>query len=306
MRKTASIEIFGVLNKGSWRKSANRMNSESYFMNKNAQSLSISLEEKLSEVADTYKISRDPSNYLLIPARANSVGRLNANLDGWTWEETIGFRPQYGCKTYATYNSKPHFVDHQAGRYEVARGLVLDSHLNMDNEASREVQEETFKSIGMVPTKDVFVETIIAMDQTKDPMLAEAYKNGSINTFSMGADVESTTCNICDNVAATTFQFCSHIREKYAKREYKMADGSMRLAGELCNGTVFQELSVVSDPADITATIQDGLLNISKAASRRLSNREVQELVSFTVKYAKVIPSYLADNINELLTSSNR
>lgn len=304
-RKNSALDIFGVLNKGSWRKSANCAGSESYYMNKVAQDLSINLEEKLSEVADTYKISRDPSDYLLIPARANSVGRLNANKDGWTFEETIAFRPELGCRTYSTYILKPHFVEHQASRFEVSRGLILDAHLNVDNDATPEVQEEVMKTIGMVPKKDVFVETIIAVDQTKDPVLAKAYKSGAISTFSMGADVCSTTCNICGNVAQTTFDFCNHVRDKYSSREYRMDDGSMRLAGELCNGTVFQELSVVSDPADKSATIQDGLLSIYKAASStKLSSKDLQELVTFTAKYGNRMPSYLAKVIDGILTSN--
>jgi len=303
--KNSSLSIFGIMNGGSWRKSANRFSVESYYMNKVAQDLTINLEERLSEVAGAYKISRDPSDYLLIPARANSVGRLNANLDGWTFDEIVEFRPVFGCRTYATYISKPHFVEHQASRYEVSRGFVLDAHLNADNDASPEVQEEVMRTIGMVPKKDVFVETIIAMDQTKDPVLADAYKSGSISTFSMGADVESTTCNICGKVASTTFEFCSHIRDKYSRREYRMADGSMRLGGELCNGTVFQELSVVSDPADKSATVQDGLLSIYKAASKkRLTASETQEVVDFAIKYADRIPSVLVTVINDILTAN--
>lgn len=300
--KRSSLDIFGVLSKGSWKKSASKHKVTSHYMEKISSDLTISLEEKLAEVADAYKISKDPSDYLLIPARANSIGRLNANKDGWTFDEIINFRPEFGCRTYATYNSKPHFVEHQSSRFEVARGFVLDSHLNLDNDASEEVQEEVFRTIGSYPTKDAFVETIIAMDQTKDPALARAYKSGAINTFSMGADVEATTCNICGNVASSTYQFCNHVKDKYSSREYKMDDGTYRIAGELCMGTVFQELSVVSDPADKSATIQEGLLSIQKAASvDHLSDAEIQEIVSFTVRNAKSLPNSLAQIINSLL-----
>ena len=298
-RKISSVEILGFLNKGSWSKSATKR-VQSYYMDSGSD-LSINLEERLDAVADTYKISRDPSDYLLIPARANSIGRFNANLDGWTYEETVAFRPELGCRTYSTYNNKPHFVEHQASRYEVARGMILDSHLNLANSANDDVKRETVEAIGVEPDIDAFTEVIIAVDQTKDAALANAYKSGSISTFSMGADVESTVCNICGNVAMTQWDFCPHIRDKYKKLSYRMADGSHRIAGELCQGTIFQELSVVSDPADKSAVIQDGLLEIAaKAAS--INNSEIQEIVSFTARYAKDIPSSLANVINQFLS----
>ncbi|MDC1299934.1 hypothetical protein N8Z24_00345, partial [bacterium] len=106
--------------------------------------ISINLEERLDAVADFYKISRDPANYLLIPARANSIGRLNANLDGWSYNEIVSFRPDIGCRTYETYNNKPHFVEHNASNFDIARGVIIDAHLNMDNDADDLVRQEVF------------------------------------------------------------------------------------------------------------------------------------------------------------------
>jgi len=307
MRKFAASELLGICFQGNWKKISNIVTS-SYFMN---NATAISLEEVLDSVAESYKISRDPKDYLLIPARANSIGRFNANLDGWTYPETISFRPEFGCRTYATYNNKPHFVEHQSSNYTVARGVILDSHLNLDNDASDDVKREVERTIGMVPDKDAFIEVIVAVDHTKDPMLANAYKTGSITTFSMGADVASTTCSICGNVSNNVWQFCDHIKNKYSGREYKI-DGISRVAGELCNETVFQELSVVSDPADKLAVIQEGLLSpVIKAVSvesvkdlAKLSEKEVKEILSFTAKFAKDIPNTLAKIITSYLARS--
>lgn len=298
MRKTSSAKILGVLNKGSWKKIASgRVNS--FYMD---SASTIDLEKQLDAVADAYKISRDPSDYLLIPARANSIGRFNANLDGWTFDEVVAFRPELGARTYQTYNNKPHFVEHNASRYEVARGVILDSHLNLDNPANDEVKQACLETIGAAPDTDGFVEVIIAVDQTKDPMLAEAYKSGAIDTFSMGADVEDTVCNICGNVAKSTLQFCDHIRNKYSRKVYTMDDGSNRIAGELCRGTIYQELSAVADPADKSAVIQDGLVDILKrATSLDSSDVSIQELVSFTARHAREIPDSLAKLIHQHL-----
>jgi hypothetical protein len=298
-KKISSVEILGFFSKESKRKTANNKIYSYYIDN----DVSINLEEKLDAVADFYKISRDPSNYLLIPARANSVGRFNSNLDGWTFKEISNFRPELGCRTYSTYNNKPHFVEHNSSKFEVARGVILDSHLNLDNDADDFTKEAVLQTIGHEPTKDVFVEVILAVDQSKDPKLAQAYKSGSIKTFSMGADVESTTCNICGNVARSSWDFCPHIIGKHKRSVYKMADGLDRLAGELCNGTIFQELSVVSDPADKTAIIQDNILEIfSKAASEnKLSTSDLSEIASFYIKHAKEFPVSLAKMVNNFL-----
>ena len=296
-KKISSAEILGVLNKGSWNKSASG-NINSYYMDKSG---SIDLEERLDAVSDIYKISRDPSDYLLIPARANSIGRFNANKDGWTFEESVGFRPELGCRTYQTYNNKPHFVEHNASRYEVARGVILDSHMNLDNPATEEVQDECMRTIGSAPSVDAFVEVVLAVDQTKDPALAEAYKTGAIQTFSMGADVADTVCNICGKVATSTWEFCPHIKEKYSDKEYTMADGTIRVAGELCRGTVYQELSAVADPADKSAVIQEGILEVArKAASGQ--DFDLQEIVAFTARHAKDIPESLARVIYQYLS----
>jgi len=300
-KKISSAEILGVLNKGSWNKISSGQ-TESYYMNKSG---SIDLEERLDAVADVYKISRDPSDYLLIPARANSIGRFNANLDGWTFDESVAFRPELGCRTYQTYNNKPHFVEHKASRYEVARGVILDSHLNLDNPADDTVKEACMKAIGLAPDNDVFVEVVLAVDQTKDPSLASAYKSGAIKTFSMGADVADTVCNVCGNVATTTWEFCDHIRNKYSNREYKMDDGTLRVAGELCRGTVYQELSAVADPADKSAVIQEGILEIArKAASGK--DPDLQEIISFTARHAKDIPDSLASVIYNYLSEKGK
>jgi len=300
-KKVSSLEILGVLSQGqtTWNKTAASRTTSHYMENK----LAINLEERLDVVADTYKISRDASDYLLIPARANSIGRYNANMDGWEFDEIHSFRPTLGLRTYSTYVNKPHFVEHNATEPSVARGFILDAHLNLSNEADELVKQAVMQTIGIEPKTDAFVEVILAVDQTKDPVLAKAYKSGAIKTFSMGADVEDTVCNVCGNVATTTFEFCSCVVSKYARMPVRMEDGTIRVATELCRGTVFQELSAVADPADKSAVIQDGILEIAKAASISITANDLQEIVSFTAKYANEITESVAKVFLQSLTN---
>jgi len=254
----------------------------------------INIEAALDSVADTYRISRDPDDYLLIPTRANSTDRPNENMDAWRREELLRFDPRIGCRIYQTYLLKPHFVNHNASNFALARGLILDAHYNDANPANDSVKEAVREATGMEPERDEFVETLIAMDTTKDPPLAEAYRNGSVYRFSMGCDVESTECSVCGKIAATTFQFCEHVRGKHSKTAYPLDAGGSRRAFEWCNGTIFAEESAVDDPADVGAEIQDGILQAMARDPRSLTAKDIREITAFVVRHPRDIPEPLA------------
>ena len=113
----------------------------------------------------------------------------------------------------------------------------------------------------------------------------------------MGADVSSTVCSICGKEAATTWQFCDHIKNKYSRKAYKLDNGQRRIAYEVCNDVIFRELSTVDDPADKNALVQDSVFDIHQALSQpqhKLSSKEVYEISSFVAKYAKQIPESVA------------
>jgi len=258
--KTASVELLGSKQGegGAWSKIA-QTRTASYFMDGGS---TIDVEAALDSVADTYQISRDPSNYLFIPARANSADRPNENLDGWKRAELLRFDPLLGRRVYSTYTLKPHFVNHNASRYQMSRGVLLDAHYNDVNTLDEARKNAIKEATGLDRDHDEFAEVLIAVDTTKDPALADAYRNGSVYRFSMGCDVESTECSACGNVASTTLQFCPCVRSKHARKPVKWADGSYKPAFEWCLGTRFAELSAVDDPADKEAEIQDGLLGV--------------------------------------------
>jgi hypothetical protein len=258
--KTASVELLGSKQgaTGAWSKIA-QARIASYFMDGGS---AIDVEAALDSVADTYQISRDPSNYLFIPARANSADRPNENLDGWRREELLRFDPMIGRRVYSTYVLKPHFVNHNASRYQLARGVLLDAHYNDANKFDDDKRAAVKSATGLDRDNDEFTEVLIAVDTTKDPALADAYRNGSVYRFSMGCDVEATECAACGNVASTTLQFCNCVRNKHARRPVRWSDGSLKPTFEWCLGTRFAELSAVDDPADKDAEIQDGLLGI--------------------------------------------
>ncbi len=297
-RKTANLEPLGFEHKGQWSKSASSDKVSSFYMEGGKK---INVEAVLDTVADPYQLSRDPNDYVFIPLRANSADRPNNNMDGWEEDELRRFDNILDTHVYRTYNLKPHFVNHNASDLKLSRGVILDSHLNMQNDADDKVKVAVFDALGKDVDKDVFVELLVGVDSTKDPSLAGAYKNGSVQAFSMGCDVTATMCTACDNIATTDFELCKCVRQKHARIPIRAKDGVMRLAWEKCLGTIFQEISAVDDPADETAMIQDGLLKAASSSMSPLDKQQLQEISNFIIKNASNIPDTVAGILNRAL-----
>jgi len=292
-KKTAVAEILGVSSKGVWKKAAGKRLASVYMDG----GKSLNLEEILDTVADTYIISRDPNDYLLIPARAVTANVPNDNLDFFGDGELKRFNASLGSRVYSTFNFKPHFVNHNAADSRVARGVVVDSSYNDLNDASDPYKKSVYASIGSDPDKEEFVECLIAMDMSKDPALAQAYKNASVDKFSMGCDVSSTTCSVCGKVATTTWDFCEHVRSKHSGREYDVGNGLRRRAFEICNDVIFAELSCVDEPADKSAVVQDGLISVGDY------NPNLSLIASYVANNPRAIDEQLAGIFNKILSN---
>lgn len=296
-KKIAKSDIIGSLNyKGEVSsKTASFAKYESIYLDGGK---SINIEAILDTVSDVYNVSRNPNDYLLVPARAVSANYHNENLDFFSDDELVRFDPKLGRKVYSTFTLCPSFVNHNAENYKLSRGVIIDSHLNDVNPASDIIKEAVYNSIGIEPDNDVFTECLVALDSTKDPALVNGFKTGSIDAFSMGADVESTTCNICGKTAATTFQLCPHIRSKFSRKKYQMPDGSLRVAFEVCNGTIFRELSTVDDPADKNALVQEGLLDFQMS---KMSSNEIADISRYVINNIGRMPNSVAKALCQAL-----
>lgn len=295
--KIARIEPLGFLHKRAWTKANSK--TASMFMEDGI----LDIERSLDVVADTYRISRNPDDYLLVPARAVSADRFNANRDAFAEDELLRFDPELGRRVYQSFDLKPHFVNHQSSIPAVARGCVIDVHYNNVNDADDYVKQAIYQDAAKEALTDNFVELLLAVDMTKDPTLAAGYKSGAVKEFSMGADVSSTVCNVCNNEAFSEFQFCKCVKSKFSGRKYKLNDGREVEAGEWCNGTRYAEISAVDDPADKSAEIQEGLLEISERQPQKLSARELKVVVAYMVRNAKTMPGPLVTLINQRLAS---
>lgn len=220
----------------------------------------INLQDTLNLVAETYEISKNPTDYIFVVARAVSAelpGTPNPNENGdtFTRDELLRFEAKLGRRVYKTFDLKPNQVNHRADNPKTARGLILDSSYNDTN------------------PQDQYVECLLAIDASKDPVYAQGIRSGAIDAFSMGCVAEYTVCSICANKATSKWEFCKHIaRNKMRKFEGK-------LAYEICGGVVFEELSAVDQPADPRALTQE-VLAISAGKEELAAESELLALKS--------------------------
>lgn len=305
-KKIASAEVIGVSYKGNWSRVASKRYSSIYM---DSDKSTINMEAALDSVADVYAISRNPNDYLLIPVRANSADRPNENLDGFQSDELLRFEPRLSRKVFETYVLKPHFVNHNSENFILSRGVVLDSFYNDINSIDDQTKQAIFDNTGKEVEKDEFVEALIAVDTTKDPILAEAYKSGSVYRFSMGCDVDGTVCSACDNVATNIFEFCDHIRNKMLRQKVKNKFGKLVVPFEWCIGTIFAELSAVDDPADKSAEVQEGILSISEVVNRlnfqaknKSNGINIQEIAEYMIKNSMHMPDSLIRLVNDSIS----
>jgi hypothetical protein len=290
---------------GSWEgadasqavRTAGLSKAASYFMQKAG---SIDLEAALNDVAEIYAISKNPRDYLFAPVRANSVNVPNENGDAFSRSESLRFDHKIGRRVYQTYLLKPHHINHRADNPKMARGVIIDAHFNDGNEMPQEWKSRYEASTGLQLPKDEFIETLLAVDASKDPYLAKGMKTGVIDAFSMGCECERTKCSICANVASNRLEFCDHIRYGNKMKWFDTSVGK-RQAFEWCEGVVYGELSAVDQPADPRALTEGGLLQM-RASLQKLSHAEMLELVAFTRMNADHLPNSVLKILSEALS----
>lgn len=193
----------------------------------------------LEKVAEKYKISDNPTDYIFEAIRANTTNVPNENHDAFHKNELLRFDTRLGMPVYMTYIAKPHHLNHNASDPKRAQGVILDSHYNDDapalpncptclsktaSEEDRDVTGLHCKKCGSV-VKDEFVEILVAVDRVKAPELVRGIQAGLLNAGSMGCGCSTTSCNVCDHTARTVSDFCKHIKGS-AKGSLWLKEGS--------------------------------------------------------------------------------
>lgn len=183
----------------------------------------------LSSAADSYDISADPRDYVLVDVPLVTVDIPNRNLQAFPYEEVSYFDPLYGQMVYQTFNRKPCHIDHDNKDPLRAKGVIFDS------------------SMEFVPAYNVWkIRVLSGWDRTKDSWLAEQIVRKKRTGYSMGALVENFVCSICGQID-TNVRKCPDMRKGLGH----VIKG--KLVYQQCVGANFIENSSVDDPADITA-----------------------------------------------------
>ena len=183
----------------------------------------------LPAAAETYQLSADIRDYVIVDIPSVTVDIPNRNLQSFPYEEVSFFDNMQGSLVYQTFNGRPTHVDHQNQNPLEAKGVHFDS------------------TMQFVPAYNVWkIRTLAGFDRTKDQKLVADILSGRRNGYSMGALVQNFVCSNCGKVEVI----------KKPCRCMAMGKGSIvdgRLVYQLCAGVQFFEQSSVEDPADPTA-----------------------------------------------------
>jgi hypothetical protein len=182
----------------------------------------------LPAAAETYKISSDPKDYILVDVPSVTVDIPNRNLQAFPYEEVSYFDPLYGQCVYQTFSHKPMHMDHDNKDPKKAKGVIFDS------------------SLKFVPAYNIWkISTLVGQDRTKDTNLAKDVLSKKRNQWSMGALVENFICGVCGAIDTNVKRCDCGPKGTIVKGQ---------LVFQACCGTNFIELSNVGDPADISAS----------------------------------------------------
>jgi hypothetical protein len=190
----------------------------------------------LPAAAESYHISPNPEDYILVSLPIVSAGIPNRNLQCFPLEEITHFDPLYGSMVYETFKRKCTFTDHDNQDPTKAKGIHVDA------------------SMQYIPKYDLWKIVVLTMwDRTKDEQLVKDILNKKRNAYSMGATVNNFICSVCGKIDNLDAHSCEHMRPPGGIWGEKK-----RLAAQLCTGVCYFETSNLgNEPADPTAYSED-------------------------------------------------
>ena len=207
----------------------------------------------LQAASDTYNISADPRDYVLVDVPIVTVDIPNRNMQAFPYEEVTYFDPMLGSMVYQTFKGKACHMDHDNQDPLKAKGIHFDAALEF------------------IPEYDVWkIRVLTGWDRTKDKHLVDSIINHKRTGFSMGAVCSAFVCSIC-GVIDTNINPCRHLTTHQGGGKGSLWDANSNnrltsnralgkaeetlLAYQLCLGVNYFETSSVTDPADPSADI---------------------------------------------------
>jgi len=190
----------------------------------------------LPAAAESYHISPNPSDYILVSLPIVTCCVPNRNLQCFPLEEVTHFDPMYGMLVYETFKRKCCFTNHNNTDPTQAKGIHADA------------------SMQYIPKYDIWKICVLTMwDRSKDEQLVNDIISRKRNGYSMGATVNNFLCSVCGKIDNMDAHSCEH-----AQNLGSVWGDKKRLAMQLCTGVCYFETSNLdNDPADPTAYSDD-------------------------------------------------
>ena len=198
---------------------------------------SLDYETWLPFAAKVYKISPRIEDYILVNTPICPSELPNRNGIAFPTSELARFMPPPTNRmAYKAWKSCPLHLEHANEIHEDAYGVILDTSFH---KVSGYGNGKLWKVMGL-----------IAVDKNKYPDIAQQVLTKEINTYSMGALVDSFTCGFCGTECSSQY-CCQHITsiKDVNWRMYKDWDGSQHLIFLNAHGISPLEVSLVKDPA---------------------------------------------------------
>ena len=187
----------------------------------------------LPAASESYHISPDPSDYVIVALPIVTVDVPNRNLQAFPLEEVAYFDPSHGRMVYQTFMHKPTHIDHVNEDPTKAKGVHIDA------------------SLQYVPQFDLWKIHVLTMwDRSKDAQLVEDILEKRRTGYSMGAFVNEFINSADGSIGLNP----THPKGSVVKNSQT---GEPQLSFDLCCGVTFFETSSVEEPADHTALSTD-------------------------------------------------
>lgn len=161
--------------------------------------VALDLQEWLPFAAKPYQISGKVADYILVPVFTIPSDIPNRNGVSFPLHRMVEFNTESGSLAYKAFKGKPVHLEHDNQDPLKAKGVIVDASLR--------------KMKGYGEGKIWKLIKLLAVDRTKDPILANAILTGEMNSYSMGAMVSGYECGMCKKDIGQ----CSHISIKEMK-----------------------------------------------------------------------------------------
>lgn len=187
--------------------------------------------------AKTYKISPRIEDFIVVPTIICPSDIPNRNGIAFPLNELVAFQPPpIARQAYKAWTGCPVHLEHDNEDHEKAYGVILDASLH--------------KVLGYGGGKLWKVMGLLAIDKNKYPDIAQQVLDKIINTYSMGAMVNSFTCSYCGTECDDKY-CCPHIQSTKVVNWNRVRnyDGQDHISFLNAHSLSPIECSIVRDPA---------------------------------------------------------